>query len=115
MLRNTISIFNVFWTPTKQKYIGLEREVIAIRKDGRRFPANLAVGHGIISEGRHIFVGFISDISQQKLAEQELQTSQGSRGNGGQNQSQFSGQYESRNPHADEHHYRLCRSRAAGQ
>lgn len=52
--------------------IGLEREVIAQRRDGATFPANLAVGHGIISEGRHIFVGFIADISLQKQAEQEL-------------------------------------------
>lgn len=58
---------------TKQaKILGLEREVMAQRKDGSKFPANLAVGHGIISEGRHIFVGFIADITQQKQVEQEL-------------------------------------------
>lgn len=54
--------------------LGTEREVVARRKDGSVFPANLAVGHGIISEAqrRHIFVGFIADISQQKQVEQEL-------------------------------------------
>ncbi|WP_198402714.1 PAS domain S-box protein [Methylomonas koyamae] len=56
----------------QSKILGTEREVVAQRKDGSRFPASLAVGHGIISEGRHIFVGFISDITLQKQAEQEL-------------------------------------------
>lgn len=54
------------------RILGIEREVVAQRKDGSQFPANLAVGHGDISEGRHIFVGFIADISLQKQAEQEL-------------------------------------------
>jgi PAS domain S-box-containing protein len=54
------------------KILGIEREVVAQRKDGTLFPANLAVGHGIISDDRHIFVGFIADISLQKQAEQEL-------------------------------------------
>jgi PAS domain S-box-containing protein len=61
-----------FLTTNVAKILDFEREVIAMRKDGSRFPANLAVGHGIISEGRHIFVGFISDITLQKQAEQEL-------------------------------------------
>ncbi len=61
-----------FLTTHQTKIIGREREVVALRKDGSHFPANLAVGHGIISEGRHIFVGFVSDITQQKKAEQEL-------------------------------------------
>jgi PAS domain S-box-containing protein len=61
-----------FLATNQAKILGIEREVIAQRKDGSRFPANLAVGHGIISEDRHLFVGFISDISLQKQAEQEL-------------------------------------------
>jgi PAS domain S-box-containing protein len=61
-----------FLQTQQTKIIGLEREVIAQHRDGTTFPANLAVGHGIISEGRHIFVGFIADISLQKQAEQEL-------------------------------------------
>ncbi|OQW67126.1 MAG: hypothetical protein BVN35_20595 [Proteobacteria bacterium ST_bin11] len=61
-----------FLATNQAKILGIEREVIAQRKDGSRFPANLAVGHGIISDGRHMFVGFISDISLQKQAEQEL-------------------------------------------
>jgi len=61
-----------FLQTNQAKILGMEREVVARRKDGGVFPANLAVGHGIISEGRHIFVGFIADITQQKQVEQEL-------------------------------------------
>lgn len=61
-----------FLTTNQAKILGIEREVVAMRKNGNRFPANLAVGHGIVSEGRHMFVGFISDISVQKQVEQEL-------------------------------------------
>ncbi|WFP51190.1 PAS domain S-box protein [Methylomonas sp. EFPC3] len=61
-----------FLAQRQSRILGTEREVIAQRKDGSRFPASLAVGHGIISEGRHIFVGFISDITLQKQAELEL-------------------------------------------
>lgn len=61
-----------FLATQQSNIIGREREVVALHRDGSHFPANLAVGHGIISEGRHIFVGFISDISRQKQTEQEL-------------------------------------------
>ncbi len=61
-----------FLATNQAKILGIEREVVAQRKDGSRFPASLAVGHGIISEGRHMFVGFIADISLQKQAQQEL-------------------------------------------
>lgn len=61
-----------FLATNQSSIIGTEREVVAQRKDGSYFPVNLAVGHGIISEGRHIFVGFVSDITLQKQAEQEL-------------------------------------------
>ncbi|QPK63622.1 PAS domain S-box protein [Methylomonas sp. LL1] len=61
-----------FLQTNQSTILGIEREVVAQRKDGSVFPANLAVGHGIISEGRHIFVGFIADISSQKQVEQEL-------------------------------------------
>lgn len=61
-----------FLNSQQGKILGIEREVVAQRKDGSQFPANLAVGHGVISEGRHIFVGFIADISLQKQAQQEL-------------------------------------------
>jgi PAS domain S-box-containing protein len=61
-----------FLTTLESKIIGIEREVTALHKDGRLFPANLAVGHAVLGEGRHLFVGFISDITLQKQAELEL-------------------------------------------
>lgn len=61
-----------FLETREAKIIGIEREVTAKRKDGRTFPANLAVGHAVLVEGRHLFVAFISDISAQKQAEHEL-------------------------------------------
>ncbi len=54
------------------KIIGSGREVTALRKDGSTFPANLSVGHEELSEGKHIFIGFLSDITKQKQAENEL-------------------------------------------
>ena len=61
-----------FLQTQEARIIGIEREVTAKRKDGQEFPANLAVGHATLVEGRHLFVAFISDISAQKQAEQEL-------------------------------------------
>jgi PAS domain S-box-containing protein len=61
-----------FLQSREARIIGIEREVTAKRKDGQEFPANLAVGHATLVEGRHLFVAFISDISAQKQAEQEL-------------------------------------------
>ncbi len=52
--------------------VGIGREVEALRKDGSLFPANLAVGHCQLSEDDHLFVAFISDISDQKRSEKEL-------------------------------------------
>jgi PAS domain S-box-containing protein len=61
-----------FLITNQAKILGIEREVVAMRRNGDCFPANLAVGHGILAEGRHMFVGFISDISVQKQVEHEL-------------------------------------------
>lgn len=55
-----------------KKVIGLGREVIGQRKDGSQFPMYLAVGHAILVDGRHLFVGFISDITEQKQNEKKL-------------------------------------------
>ncbi|MBX9868997.1 MAG: PAS domain S-box protein, partial [Burkholderiaceae bacterium] len=56
----------------KSTVIGLERKVTARRKDGSIFPANLAVGHAALSESKHFFVGFITDISEQEKIEENL-------------------------------------------
>ncbi|MBF0383388.1 MAG: PAS domain S-box protein [Magnetococcales bacterium] len=56
----------------KSSVIGAGREVTAIRKNGQKFPAFLSVGHATPEDGQHLFVGFLSDITKQKKAEQEL-------------------------------------------
>ncbi|MBF0126743.1 MAG: PAS domain S-box protein [Magnetococcales bacterium] len=61
-----------FFATREPHIIGLGREVTARRKDGTSFPAHLAVGHLELSDGRHIFVGFLSDITPQKRNETEL-------------------------------------------
>lgn len=55
------------------RIIGRGREVTAKRKDNSTFPAFLAVGHSQLADGHHLFVAFISDISEQKRKEGELQ------------------------------------------
>ena len=49
--------------------IGIGRDVTARRKDGREFPAHLAVGE-FMEHGRHYFTGFIRDVTAEKEAEQ---------------------------------------------
>ncbi|MEO5332129.1 MAG: PAS domain S-box protein [Magnetococcus sp. YQC-5] len=61
-----------FLTTRQPHIIGLGREVTAMRKDGSTFPAYLAVGHTELADDRHIFVGFLSDITPQKRNEAEL-------------------------------------------
>jgi PAS domain S-box-containing protein len=51
------------------KVIGLGREVEGRRKDGTAFPINLAISETEI-DGKRVFVGFIRDISEQKLAQE---------------------------------------------
>ncbi len=57
----------------QSRIIGIEREVTARRKDGSTFPAQLAIGHTELSASKHLFVGFITDISEQKAAQDRLQ------------------------------------------
>ncbi len=61
-----------FFATRKPHIIGLGREVTAKRKNGTLFPAYLAVGHKELADNRHIFVGFLSDITPQKQNEAEL-------------------------------------------
>ncbi|MFZ6712858.1 ATP-binding protein [Undibacterium sp. TC9W] len=55
------------------KVIGIKRDLVARRKDGSTFAAQLAVGHAELSAGKHFFVGFITDISDQKALQDKLQ------------------------------------------
>lgn len=51
--------------------IAREREAVAIRRDGSRFPVTLGVTE-ITDDGNRVFIGVIRDISERKLAEQKL-------------------------------------------
>ncbi len=53
------------------KIIGIGREVTGLRSDGNSFPMYLAVSE-MYFNGRRMFTGIVSDISQQQELEQEL-------------------------------------------
>jgi len=54
-----------------KKIIGIGREVTAMRKDGSLFPCYLSISEVELSD-RKVFTGFVHDISDQKLAEENL-------------------------------------------
>jgi PAS domain S-box-containing protein len=59
----------------ERKIIGIGREVIAQKKDGVTFPIDLAVSEVHLG-GRRIFTGIIRDISDRRMAEQNLRDSE---------------------------------------
>ena len=54
-----------------KKIIGIGREVVGLRKDGTRFPMDLAVSETLLGD-RRIFTGIVRDISERKRAEESL-------------------------------------------
>ncbi len=54
-----------------RRIIGIGREVIALRKDGATFPAELAVSEMVLQD-RRIFTGIVRDITQRKQAEEAV-------------------------------------------
>ncbi len=54
----------------KAKIIGIGREVEGLRKDGTRFPVDLAVSEFHVG-GRRLFTGLVRDISDRRRAEEE--------------------------------------------
>jgi two-component system sensor kinase FixL len=56
--------------------IGIGREVVGRRKDGSTFPMYLSVGEGEV-DGKRIFVGIVSDISEQRERDKRIQELQG--------------------------------------
>lgn len=58
---------------TKQpRIVGIGREVEARHKDGSNFPVHLSIGYSDQGHDQHLFVAFVTDISDQKKAEKEL-------------------------------------------
>lgn len=55
------------------RIIGLGREVVALHRDGTRFPIHLSVG-AFDAQGARGYVGIIHDISERRHAERELQS-----------------------------------------
>jgi PAS domain S-box-containing protein len=51
--------------------IGLEREIVALRKDGSQFPIALGVSE-VMLDNQRMFIGVVRDISERKQVEQEL-------------------------------------------
>ena len=54
------------------KIIGIGRETTALRKDGSRFPIELAISE-LSVPGRHLFTGIVKDISARKIAQTKLE------------------------------------------
>ena len=55
----------------EKRIIGIGRLVAGKRKDGSEFPMELSVGEAF-SEGRHVYTGFIRDVSERQKTEQRL-------------------------------------------
>jgi two-component system sensor kinase FixL len=60
-----------YLTTGEQKIIGIGREVMALKKDGTRFPVHLSVGE-MVSEGKRSFTGILHDLSDRVALEQRL-------------------------------------------
>ena len=54
------------------KVIGIGRETTALRKDGSRFPIDLAISE-LSVPGRHMFLGIVKDISARKIAQAKME------------------------------------------
>lgn len=61
-----------FLQTRQPRIIGRKNEVKALRKDGSQFDALLSVGHKALSDGNHLFVAHILDVTEAKRTEAEL-------------------------------------------
>jgi len=52
--------------------IGVGRETIGLRRNGMTFPMQLSVGEITGKESNHLYVGIVRDLTQQKLAEEQV-------------------------------------------
>ncbi len=61
-----------FFHEQGERLVGMTgTEVMAIRKNGETFPAELSISEMILS-GRHYFIGIVRDITERKAAEQKI-------------------------------------------
>ena len=60
-----------YYSTGDAKIVGMNREVIGLRKDGSEFPMDLAVGESIVGELRW-FTGIVRDITERKRGEAEI-------------------------------------------
>ena len=60
-----------FIKTNSRKIIGINREVVGLRKNGESFPMGLSIAEAKLGE-QTIFTGIVRDITERKLAEDEL-------------------------------------------
>jgi len=60
-----------YLSTNEARIIGIGREVMGRRKNGKTFPMDLAVGEGRL-DGKRIFAGIVRDISERKATEERL-------------------------------------------
>ena len=60
-------------TTKEKRIIGKGRVVVGQRRDGTTFPMELAVGEVRLGGDRHLFTGFIRDLTERQSTEQRLQ------------------------------------------
>ena len=66
------SYLNHYIETREARIVGKIREIVAIKKNGKCFPASLSVGHRQLTNEEHLFVAFIHDITEQKTVENEI-------------------------------------------
>jgi two-component system sensor kinase FixL len=62
---------NSYQVTNNPKIIGIDRELLGLRKDGQQFPMQLGVSE-VVYSGRIIYAGFIHDLTEQKESNDRL-------------------------------------------
>ncbi|MFT5108904.1 MAG: two-component system sensor kinase FixL, partial [Pseudoalteromonas tetraodonis] len=56
----------------EKKIIGIGREIVARRRDGSTFPADLSVGEAVLEDGSRLFTGILRDLTARKRLEERI-------------------------------------------